>query len=166
VVRLEVKFVLQTDPISSVKALEPHANVRIGLMSTHIIGLLVAERDRIEAAIAALQGSASPGSEAAGESIVVQVQPKAEAAPARKKRKLSAAGRKAIVAATKKRWAAIKAAKAAETAPAAGKVAPAKAPAPAKHKRSAAKDAAFRKKMSERMKAAWAAKKNAAKAAK
>jgi hypothetical protein len=136
-------------------------------MSTHIIGLLVAERDRIEAAIAALQDSTSHVTEAADESVVVRVQPEAKSAPAPKKRKLSAAGRRAIVAGIKKRWAAIKAAKAAATAPASAKAAPAKAPAPTKHKKSAAKNATFRKKMSERMKAAWAAKKkNVAKAAK
>jgi hypothetical protein len=53
------------------------------------------------------------------------------------KRKLSAAGRRAIVAGTKKRWAAIWAAKAAHAAKA--------TPAKAKHKTSAAKGAASRK---------------------
>jgi hypothetical protein len=38
----------------------------------------------------------------------------------------------------------------------------AKAPAAAKHKASSARDVAFRKKMSERMKAAWAARKKKA----
>lgn len=69
------------------------------------------------------------------------------------KRKLSAAGEKAIIAATKKRWAAIKATKAAATAP---------VPVAAKQKTSPAKDTAFRKKMSERMKDAWAARKKKA----
>jgi hypothetical protein len=69
------------------------------------------------------------------------------------KRKLSASGKKAIIAATRKRWAAIKAAKGAATAP---------TPVAAKQKTSPAKDAAFRKKMSERMKAAWAVRKKKA----
>jgi hypothetical protein len=53
---------------------------------------------------------------------------------------MSAAGRRAIIAATKKRWAAIKAAKAAAAAPApvaaTDKAAPAKAPVPVKKGRS------------------------------
>jgi hypothetical protein len=87
------------------------------------------------------------------------VAPKAPA-----KRKLSAAGRQAIIAATKKRWAAVNAAKSAATAPvaAAPKPEPAKAPAVVKKKAAPAKNAAFRKKMSERMKAAWAARKKKA----
>jgi hypothetical protein len=70
----------------------------------------------------------------------------------------------AIIAATKKRWAAINAAKAAAAAPApvAPKAAPAKAPIAAKHNTSPAKNAAFRKKMSDTMKKAWAARKKAA----
>ncbi len=75
---------------------------------------------------------------------------------ARVKRKLSAAGRRAIIAGTKKRWAAIRAAKAAAPAAATHK-ARANASGAAKYKTSPARDAAFRKKMSETMKKAWAA---------
>jgi hypothetical protein len=83
------------------------------------------------------------------------------------KRKLSAAGRRAIIAATKKRWAAIKAAKAAAAAPgpvaavqaATPKAAPAKSRVPAK-KRNLTE--AGRKALSIAMKKRWAAKKKAA----
>ena len=71
------------------------------------------------------------------------VKPKAKTAPTRKKRKLSAAGRRAIIAATKKRWAAIRAAKAEAIAP--------------------SEDADFKSKMSEATKASWAKRKKAAK---
>ncbi|MFZ3339706.1 MAG: hypothetical protein WA213_02410 [Terriglobales bacterium] len=70
-----------------------------------IVALLVAERNRIEAAIHALRGPSKPA---------VSAPAQVAAAPARKKKRtLSAAGRKAIADAAKKRWAAVKAAKAA-----------------------------------------------------
>jgi hypothetical protein len=79
------------------------------------------------------------------------------------KRKMSAAGRRAIIAATKKRWAAIRAAKAAAEAPApvaaTPKAAPAKAPAPVK---KSGLTAAGRKALSIAMKKRWAKKKKAA----
>lgn len=67
------------------------------MQTEQIVALLIAERDRLSSAIAALQGprKAVP----------------AASAPARKRR-LSAAGRKAIAEAARKRWAAIKAGKA------------------------------------------------------
>jgi hypothetical protein len=75
---------------------------------------------------------------------------------------MSAAGRRAIIAATKKRWAAIKAAKAAAAAPApvaaTDKAAPAKAPVPVK---KGGLTAAGRKALSIAMKKRWAAKKKA-----
>jgi hypothetical protein len=75
-----------------------------------IVALLLAERNRLDAAIQALQGPAKhrgrpPGRKASA--------PKFSAsAPNARKRKLSAAARKAMANAAKKRWAAIKAGKA------------------------------------------------------
>jgi hypothetical protein len=76
---------------------------------------------------------------------------------------MSAAGRRALIAGTKKRWAAIRAAKAAAAAPArvaaAPKAAPAKATVPVK---KGGLTAAGRKALSTAMKKRWAAKKKAA----
>jgi hypothetical protein len=75
---------------------------------------------------------------------------------------MSAAGRRAIIAATKKRWAAVKAAKAAAAAPApvaASKAARAKAPVPVK---KGGLTEAGRKALSVAMKKRWAVKKKAA----
>jgi len=74
------------------------------MQTEQIVALLIAERDRLDAAIRALQGSQSAR------------QSGRAAAAARKrggKRTLSAAGRKAIADAARRRWAAIKAGKAA-----------------------------------------------------
>jgi hypothetical protein len=148
--------------------------VSLKIMTTdHILALLVGERDKITKAIEALQGTtmreerpAGSGRKAAPPSVEPDSIPGTVGPAAPAKRKLSAAGRRAIIAATKKRWAAVKAAKAAAATPspvaAMPKAAPAKTPVGAKHKSSSAKDAAFRKKMSERMKAAWAARKKKA----
>jgi hypothetical protein len=89
-------------------------------MSAYIVDLLIEERDRLVAAIAALQGSApakrrgrppakKPADVHHDPTMPDWVKPKA---PAKKKRKLSAAGRAAISAAAKKRWKLIKAGKA------------------------------------------------------
>lgn len=80
------------------------------MQTEQIVALLIAERDRLTRAIDALQGPAirrgrPPGS---GRQAAVA----APSHPSRRKRKLSAAGRKAIADAAKKRWAAIKAGKA------------------------------------------------------
>jgi len=143
------------------------------MATDHILALLIAERDKLNGAIKALQGSTvtektqGPGRKTVLPSVEQDSKP-AETVSSKKpaKRKLSAAGRMAIIAGTKKRWAAINAAKAAAAAPApvaaTPKAAPAKAPAAAKHKTAPAKNAAFRKKMSETMKKAWAARKKAA----
>jgi histone H1/5 len=144
-------------------------------MSTeHIVGLLIEERDRLEAAISALQG---PSSASAGiyedPTMPDWVKPKAKFAPAPKtKRKLSAAGRKRIVEATKARWARVNAAKAAAAAPvpATPKATPTKAPVAVKKKAAPAKaqvkkgslTEAGRKALSIAMKERWAAKKKAA----
>jgi hypothetical protein len=77
-----------------------------------IVALLIAERDRLSSAIEALQGGvrrrgrtrgARPRAMTPSATVV-----KASAKP---KRRLSAAGRAAIAAAARKRWAAIKAGK-------------------------------------------------------
>ncbi len=114
------------------------------MATDHILALLVSERNKLTKAIEALQGPTKlPSVERVSK----------PASPARRaKRKLSAAGKLAIITATKKRWAAVKAAKAASAAPA-QVAAPKSAPA---------KDSAFRKKMSDRMKAAWALRKKKA----
>jgi hypothetical protein len=143
------------------------------MATDHILALLIAERDKLNGAIEALRGSATtektqgPGRKAVLPSVEQDSKPAQTVSPKKPaKRKLSAAGRMAIIAATKKRWAAINAAKAAAAAPApvaaTPKAAPAKAPVAAKHKAAPAKSAAFRKKMSETMKKAWAARKKAA----
>jgi hypothetical protein len=74
--------------------------------------------------------------------------------PAKKRRGMSAAGRAAIVAAQKARWAKIKKEKA-------GKAAPVKAAKPAKKKRNVSPE--VRAKLAAMMKARWAAKKAARK---
>jgi hypothetical protein len=141
-------------------------------MSSHIVSLLVAERDRIDAAIQALRGDSvsapvkrpgrPPATNAAefdydAPNVPDWVKPKA---PARKKSGMSAAGRKAISDATKARWAKLRAEKAKAAAPKILK------------KRSAIlaaiappEDAEFKKKMSAAMKASWAKRKKAAKKA-
>ena len=84
----------------------------------HIIQLLTAERDRLQKAIDALSGSAKPVEEAAAAldlntpQAPESVKPASAKAAIMPKRTLSAAGRKAIAEGAKKRWAAVKAAKA------------------------------------------------------
>jgi hypothetical protein len=67
----------------------------------HIVALLIAERDKLNAAIDALQGLAKKPAATATEPT----------ATAPKKRKVSAAARKRMAEGQKKRWAAIKAGK-------------------------------------------------------
>ncbi len=74
-----------------------------------IVALLIAERDRLSRAIEALQGPAKRRVrpyKGAAPAVV------SAAAPIARKRKMSAAGRKAIADAVRKRWVAVKAAKA------------------------------------------------------
>lgn len=87
----------------------------------HIVALLIAERNRLDAAIRALGGPATgPGRPPAtkGPASTPEFhapnvpEPVPATAPGRK-REISAAARKAMPAAAKKRWAAIKAGKAA-----------------------------------------------------
>jgi hypothetical protein len=123
------------------------------MATDHILALLISERDKLTAAIGALQQDSKPPA---------SVGPTAPA-----KRKMSAAGRRAIIEGTKKRWAAINAAKAAVETPApvpvpiatTPKAAPKKAPAPGK---KGGLTAAGRKALSLAMKKRWAAKKKAA----
>jgi hypothetical protein len=139
------------------------------MATDHILTLLISERDKLTKAIEALQGTATPGPGrgTVRPSVERDSKPPETAGPkAPAKRKLSAAGRRAIIEGTKKRWAAIKAAKSAAEAPVPAvelaKATPAKLPSHVKGK-AAVKSAAFRKKMSDRMKAAWAARKKRAK---
>jgi hypothetical protein len=110
-------------------------------MSTdHILALLLRERNKIEKAIEALEGPKrkgrppGPGRKAVPPSVEQDSHPPMTVDPtAPAKRKMTAAGRRAIVVATKKRWGAIRAAKAGAAAPApvaaTPKATPAKAPA-------------------------------------
>ncbi len=126
----------------------------LAFMATdHILALLVSERNKITRAIEALQGPTKrkgrprgSGRKAVLPSVEQDSKPPETVGPTAAKRKMSAAGRRAIIAGTKKHWAAVKAAKAAALAAATPKVARAKASGAANHKTSSAKDAAFRKK--------------------
>ena len=111
----------------------------------HILSLLISERDKLNRAIDAL-----------GAPVKRRGRPAKTAptpAPVQRKRKLSVAGRRAIVAATKKRWALIKAGKTAKA-----KVAKPATVAPAKRKPMTA---AQKKALSVKMKASWAKRKAA-----
>ena len=114
-----------------------------------IISQLEQQRDSIDRAISALQ--AVTGDHAGSES-------KSSASQARpRKRRLSAAGRKRIAEAAKRRWAAIKAAKAGPTAKAASKA--------VKHRAKRRISAAGRKRIAEAARKMWARRKAAAKTA-
>ena len=143
------------------------------MATDHILALLISERDKLTAAIEALHGPTTtekapgPGRKAVLSSVEQDSKPPASVGPtAPAKRKMSAAGRRAIIAGAKKRSAAIKAAKAAAAAaapapvPAAPKAAPAKAAAAVK---KGGLTAAGRKALSIAMKKRWAAKKKAPK---
>ena len=75
------------------------------MATEHIIELLLQERDRLDRAIEALRGPAKPKPSRAAKIGGL------EAGGDKPKRTVSAAGRKRIAAAQKKRWAAIKKAK-------------------------------------------------------
>jgi hypothetical protein len=141
------------------------------MATDHILALLLTERDKLTAAIEALQGPTTtektpgPGRKAVLPSVEQDSKPDETVGPIPPaKRKMSAAGRRAIIAAAKKRWAAIKAAKGAAEAPvpvAAVAAAPPKAsPATAPVKKGGL-TAAGRKALSIAMKKRWAAKKKA-----
>jgi hypothetical protein len=132
--------------------------------TTHIVSLLIEERDRLQAAIQALRDTAA-ASPYDDPSMPDWVKPAVKKAPAPKKRRMSAAARKRIGEAARKRWSALRAGKAAPVAKAASSVAakvssaPHKAPAKKVAKRKAWTPA-MKKAHTARMKAFWAAKAN------
>ena len=81
--------------------------------SEHILALLIAERDKLNAAIAALQGTKRLG-RPRKDSIVAGGHGDVPTPFAKKRRKMSAAGRKKIKEAQLKRWAAVRKEKAAK----------------------------------------------------
>jgi hypothetical protein len=133
-------------------------------MSAHIVNLLIEERDRLEEAIQALQGTAPAkrrGRPPAKKTLDVYDDPSMPdwVKPAKKKRKVSAAARKRMAEGQRKRWAAVKAAKVAESVSPKRKtqsVRMAEAIAPKE-------DAEFKSKMSIAMAKSWAKRKRAAK---
>jgi hypothetical protein len=138
-------------------------------MSSYIVNLLIEERDRLQEAISALQGAAPTkrrGRPPAKKTADVYndptmpdwVKPASKKAPAPKKRKMSAAGRRAIREGVRKRWAAVKAAKAEAVAPKISKKKSAILAAMAPPE-----DAEFKSKMSIAMAKSWAKRKRAAK---
>ena|ERR1700722_8552628 len=126
------------------------------MSTSQIVSLLIEERSRLEAAIAALQRSPKPVKEEP------PALPNVKAA-ASKRKGISAEARRRMAEAQKRRYAAIKAAKAAAEAPApvaaTPKGVPAKAPVPVK---KGTLTEAGRKALSIAMKKRWAAKKKAA----
>ena len=114
----------------------------------HILSLLIFERDKLNRAIEAL---GEPVKRRGRPAKIAQAPATAPVPMQPRKRTLSAAGRRAIIAATKKRWALIKAGKKA-------KAATVTAPAPAKRKPMTA---AKKRALSVKMKAAWAKRKKA-----
>jgi hypothetical protein len=137
--------------------------VSLTFMATdHILALLMLERDKLTEAIEALQDPVTtgktpgPGRKAVLPSVEQDSPPRMVVGPtAPVKRKMSAAGRRAIIAATKKRWAAVREAKAA----AAPKAPSAKTPVSVK---KGGLTEVGRKALSLAMKRRWAAKKKAA----
>ncbi|HWZ30118.1 MAG TPA: hypothetical protein VNX18_02235 [Bryobacteraceae bacterium] len=103
-----------TKPVSARVRLElnlqPCECYDLGMQTEQIVALLIAERNRLDAAIQALGGSAKRRGRPPG--TKVSAAPAAAKPTVRRKRTLSAAGRKAIADAARKRWAAIKAGKA------------------------------------------------------
>ncbi|HTW30433.1 MAG TPA: hypothetical protein VMD76_02070 [Candidatus Sulfotelmatobacter sp.] len=112
------------------------------MQTDQIVSLLIAERDRLSQAIDALQGGVARRSQAQTPSAPSRPVPSAPVNGAPKKRRISAAGRKAIAEAARRRWAAAKANKAEAASP--------------------SDDEQFKKRMSEVMKASWAKRKKAA----
>ncbi|HUA86732.1 MAG TPA: hypothetical protein VMB85_22905 [Bryobacteraceae bacterium] len=113
-----------------------------------IVALLIAERDRLSRAIEALQGSSRRRGQRPAVASTNAAPAAAPVKPAVKKRRISAAGRKAIAGAARRRWAAVRGKKA-EGNQAEGSAAP-------------SEDEQFKRRMSEVMKASWAKRKRAA----
>jgi GNAT superfamily N-acetyltransferase len=111
------------------------------LMPTEqIVALLIAERNRLDAAVQALQGPVKRRGRPPGSKVSAPVV--SGRATVKRKRRLSAAGRKAIVEATRRRRAAVKASK---------------APSPPVVERKRRLSAAARKAMADAAKKRWAA---------
>jgi hypothetical protein len=132
------------------------------MSTSHILTLLIEDRDRIQAAIDALDGEESTMPD------WVKSTPKGLSAPepepaAPKKRKVSASARRKMAEGQKRRWAAINAAKAEAATP---KKAPSKKSTILAAVTPSAEDVEFKSKMSVAMKAAWAKRKKAAARAK
>lgn len=83
-------------------------SIQITMQIEQIVSLLIAERDRLSRAIEALGGPARRGRPQTQTSIATPAP-----APAPKKRRMSAAGRRAIAEAARRRWAAMRASQAA-----------------------------------------------------
>jgi len=81
------------------------------VQTEQIVALLIAERDRLSRAIDALQAPSKRRGRPPGTATKNAASHPVKS-PAPKKRRLSAAGRKAIAEAARRRWAAIKAGKA------------------------------------------------------
>jgi len=111
------------------------------MQTDQIVSLLIAERDRLSQAIDALQGDVVRRSQTQTPSALSKPVPSAPVNGAPKKRRISAAGRRAIAEAARRRWAAVKANKAEAAAP--------------------SEDEQFKKRMSAVMKASWAKRKKA-----
>jgi len=84
------------------------------MATDHILALLLIERDKLTAAIEALQGPTTtdktlgPGRKAVPPSVELDSEPASIGPTVPAKRTMSAAGRRAIGTATKERWAAKK----------------------------------------------------------
>ena len=118
----------------------------------NVLSELQAERNRIDHAIAALEGLTAGAAPRRGRPPKAKT---AAAAPGKKQRTMSAAARKRISEAMKKRWAKWQG----KSAPKAAKAAPKKSTA------RPAMSAAARKKLSEMMKKRWAERQSKANAA-
>ena len=82
------------------------------MQTEDIVALLIAERDRMSRAIDALEGPTKRrGRPPAATAKPLITAPASAAAPKPVKRKMSAAGRRAIAEGVRRRWAAIKAGK-------------------------------------------------------
>ncbi len=96
-----------------------HDRDKISLMAIdQVVSLLIAERDRLHRAIQILQDGGAkrrgrpPKNPTLNHASVADVKPASAKTPVRRKRTMSAAGRKAIADAVRKRWALIRAGKA------------------------------------------------------
>ena len=123
------------------------------MSTSHIVSLLIEERSRLEAAIAALQGSPEPMKEDPPAWVLPKV--KAPAAAPKRKR-ISAEGRRRMAEGQKRRYAAIRAAESDAPKSKTAKAILAEVIAPKE-------DAEFKSKMSIAMAKSWAKRRAAAK---